>query len=57
MQNNKSKLIVVAVVGHLEPEYLADFKLYIEGYPHFRLIRFQESTNKLWIVQREEMPK
>ena len=56
MENNISKPIIVGIVGHVDPSFLADFKQYIEKYSHFRLIRFQESNNKLWIVQREGMP-
>jgi hypothetical protein len=54
MKNNKSKPIVVGVIGHICPSYLADFKKYLEEFHHFRLIRFQESNNKLWIVQQKE---
>jgi hypothetical protein len=51
---NQNKPIVVGIVGHIPPEFLADFKNHVEKYSHFRLIRFQESNNKLWIVSREE---
>lgn len=53
MENNISKPIVIGIVGHLSPFFLADFKQYIEKYPNFRLIIFKESDNKLWIVERE----
>ena len=55
MKNNHSKILVIGIVGHLPPEFIADFKTYIENYSHFRLIRFQDSNNKLWIVQRDGM--
>jgi len=53
MENSSSKPIVIGVVGHLNPEFLPDFKQLITNYPHFRLIIFKESDNKLWLVERE----
>ena len=53
MRNSSSKPVIIGIVGHIPPEFLADFKQYIESYSHFRLIRFQESDNKLWIVEQE----
>lgn len=52
---NQNKPIVVGIVGHITPEFLADFKHYVESFSHFRLIIFKESDNKLWLVSREEM--
>ena len=54
MENSSSKPIIIGIVGHIPPEFSADFKQYIENYSHFRLIRFQESDNKLWIVSQGE---
>lgn len=51
MYNNKP--IVVGIVGHIKPSFLADFKKHIERFCNFRHIIFKESDNKLWIVERE----
>jgi len=56
MQNdNHTKTIVIGTVGHIEIKKLSDFKKLLESLPYFRLIRFQESNNKLWLVEREGM--
>ena len=56
MNNHNHKPVIVGIVGHLPPEHLNSFKQHIESFPYFRLIRFQESDNKLWIVSREDKP-
>lgn len=55
MENN-NRPIVVGIVGHISPEFLADFKHYIEKFSQFRLIIFKESDDKLWIVSRSDKP-
>ena len=47
-----SKTIVIGIVGHIPPEFLADFKKHIESYPYFKLVIFKESNNKIWLVER-----
>jgi len=54
MKLNKSKPVIVGVVGHIQPEKLSEFKNTIENLSYFRLIRFEESDSKLWIVSRED---
>ena len=44
--------IVIGVIGHIDPIFLPDFKRLLEELSYFRLVRFQESDNKLWIVER-----
>jgi len=53
---NSHKPIVIGIVGHIPAEDLSDFRAYLEAYPNFRMIRFQESDNKLWIVSRDGDP-
>ena len=54
MDNDQHKIIIVGVIVHCQPEKIPFLKAELENSPNVaRLIRFQESDNKLWIVSRE----
>lgn len=49
--SHSNSIIVVGVIAHVDPKYLADFKHQIENSPYVkRLIILKESNDKLWIV-------
>ena len=53
-QQRSARPVIVGVVVHLPPEFIADFKNYIESFPHVRIIIYRESNNKLWLIERED---
>lgn len=57
MNNNQNKTIVAACVVHILPENIRFFKELIENSPYvLRVIRFEESQHKLWIVKERKEP-
>ena len=55
-KNHSDSVIIVGLIAHVNPKYLADFKQQIEKSPFVtRLIIFKESNDKLWIVDRERI--
>lgn len=49
-----NRTIIVGVVGHISPGNLSDFRELLESLSYFRLIRFQDSDNKIWLVEQED---
>jgi len=54
-QNNNT--LVVAVVGHITIDELANLKEHIEKFPGFKIIFFKTSSEKLWIKEGDNADK
>ena len=49
--NNDSKVIVIGVVGHIDPEKIIDFETLLKTLPYFRFIRREVSKDKIWLMK------
>lgn len=54
MENTKQEKIVLAVVGHCNPDFIQQIKNTIETIPHFKVIFLKTSQGKLYIVGEGE---
>ena len=45
--------IVIGLIAHVNPLYLAQVQKQVESIPHLKIIFYKESSGKLWIVSGE----
>jgi hypothetical protein len=47
--NNNSKVIIIGIVAHIQPDKIPEFLELLQNLPYFRLIRKETSDNKIWL--------
>lgn len=53
MENNRSKVLVIGVIGHIHPENIAEFEHLLRNIPYFRFIHKDTHTEKIWLQKGE----
>lgn len=54
MTNNNSKVIVIGVVGHIQPDKVPEFLHLLQNLSYFRFIRNETSDSKIWLQVEEK---
>ena len=54
MEFNKTRPVIIGIVGHIPPSSLDDFQQYLREYSGFRIVKITTSDKRLWIVEQEE---
>jgi len=50
MVSNNSNVIVIGIVGHIQPDKIPEFLHLLQNdLPYFRFIRKETSDNKIWL--------
>jgi len=53
MEFNKTRPVIIGIVGHIPPNYLDDFENYLRNYPDFRIVKITTSDKRLWITEQD----
>ena len=54
MEMNNSKVIIIGIVGHIEPSKIPEFEFLLKNLPYFRFIRSEVSKEKIWLMKTKE---